>query len=148
MDFKQSKRNKKRETWITIGLLISLFTGINFLISKINHTIDLSENSNYTLSDETKIRLGKMTTQVDIIITIPNNNKQPKIIQKLLHDLDLILNAFKYNNSKQKISVYKVDIDAARNSTKIIQKYNLTERNVILAITPSGQKKFYLGIMI
>ena len=141
MDFKQSKRNKKRETWITIGLLISLFTGINFLISKINHTIDLSENSNYTLSDETKIRLGKMTTPVDIIITIPNNNKQPKIIQKLLHDLDLILNAFKYNKSKQKISVYKVDIDAARNSTKIIQKYNLTERNVILAITPSGQKK-------
>ena len=102
MDFKQSKRNKKRETWITIGLLISLFIGVNFMISKINYTIDLSENLNYTLSDETKIRLGKMTTPVDIIITIPNNNKQPKNIKKLLHDLDLILNAFKYNNSKKK----------------------------------------------
>ena len=146
MDFKQSKRNKKRETWITIGLLISLFIGVNFMISKINYTIDLSENLNYTLSDETKIRLGKMTTPVDIIITIPNNNKQPKIIQKLLHDLDLILNAFKYNNSKKKISVYKVNIDAARNNTKIIQKYNLTERNVILAITPSGKKKDFIQV--
>lgn len=141
MDFKQSKRNKKRDTWVTIVLLFTFFISVNFLISKINHTVDLTEESKYTLSDETKNRLSKMTTPVDIIITIPNNNKQPKIIQKLLHDLGLILNAFKYHNSKQKISVYNIDIDAVRGTTKLIQKHNLTERNVILAITPSGNKK-------
>ena len=48
MDFKQSKRNKKRETWITIGLLISLFIGVNFMISKI-HSLFIASVSFHTL---------------------------------------------------------------------------------------------------
>ena len=82
MDFKQAKRNKKWDSWITIFLLTSLLLCANFFISKINYTIDLSKDKKFSLSPDTVVRLSKISSSIDIIITIPDNNKQPKIIQK------------------------------------------------------------------
>lgn len=141
MDFKQAKRNKKWDSWVTIILLFSFLLCTNFIISKIDYNLDLTNDSKYSISNETISRLNKISTSVDIIITIDDNNNQPKIIQKLLHDLGLILQSFQNNKSKHAIRVHHINIDSALSSSAIIEKYKLTERNEIIAITPSGNKQ-------
>ncbi len=140
MDFKQAKRNKKSDAWLTVLLLITFLLCVNFIISKINYSFDLTRDSKYSISNETINRLNKITTSVDIIITISENNKQPKIIQKLLHDLSLILQSFQNNNSENEIRVHRINVDTALSSSALIEKYKLTERNEIIAVTPSGNK--------
>jgi hypothetical protein len=140
MDFKQAKRNKKWDSWITIFLLTSLLLCANFFISKINYTIDLSKDKKFSLSPDTVVRLSKISSSIDIIITIPDNNKQPKIIQKLLLDLSLILESFQNSNSKFPIRIHRLNIDSALSSSGLIDKYKLTERNEINIFTPTGNK--------
>ena len=94
MDFKQAKRNKRIDIWISVFLLITLFVCINFFISKIKFIVDITNDSRYSLSLETITRLNKLKTPVDVIITIQQNNKLPKIVQKFVHDLNLILDSF------------------------------------------------------
>ena len=81
MDFKQAKRNKKWDSWVTIILLFSFLLCANFIISKIDFNLDLTSDSKYSISNETISRLNKISTSVDIIITIDDNNNQPKIIK-------------------------------------------------------------------
>lgn len=141
MDFKQSKRNKKLDSLLTVILLTTFLLCLNFILSGINYSIDLTNDSKYSLSPETISKLNKITKPVEIIITIPENNKQPKIIQKLLHDLTLILESFQNLRLKNKIRVHKINLDSALSTSALINKYKLTERNQILAITPSGKKR-------
>ena len=95
MDFKQAKRNRKYDTWLMVLLLLSLATGLNFLVSKIDTQLDLSPGSKHTLSRETLALLNQMESPVDIVITIQEDNELPKVIQKLLHDLGLLLEVSK-----------------------------------------------------
>ena len=142
MNFKQAKRNKKIDIWISLPLMFTLLLCVNYVISKIKFAIDFTEDSRFTLSTETINKLSKITSPVDIIITIPDNNNQPKIIQKLLHDLNLILKAFENSASNHPIRVHKINIDTAINNSNVIQKYKITARNQIIAITPSGKKDY------
>jgi ABC-type uncharacterized transport system involved in gliding motility auxiliary subunit len=141
VDFKHAKRNKKLDSLLTVILLTSFLLCLNFILSKINYSIDLTDDSKYTLSPETISKLNKITKPIDIIITIPDNNKQPKIIQKLLHDLTLILQSFQNLRLKNKIRVHRINLDSALSSSALINKYKLTERNQIIAVTPSGKKR-------
>ena len=95
MDFKKSRRNRKLDSWITIVLLSSLALSLNFIISKVNSNIDLTPDKKFILSRETLALLNKMEDSIDIVITIKNNNDLPKIVQKLLSDLDILLQKFK-----------------------------------------------------
>jgi flagellar basal body-associated protein FliL len=61
MDFKQAKRNKKIDIWLSIILLITLFMCVNFIISKLKYSVDITKDSKYSLSPETIGRLNKTT---------------------------------------------------------------------------------------
>ena len=140
MDFKKAKRNKKIDIWITTILLFSALICCNFIISKINYTLDITKDSRFTLSPETLSHLDKITSAVDIIITIPENNKLPKIIQKLLLDLNLVLNSFENASVQYPIRVHHINIDTAIPTSSLINKYKIKERNQIFLVTPSGSK--------
>ncbi len=141
MDFKQAKRNKKIDIWISIILLISLFLCVNFIISKIKFSVDVTKDSRYSLSPETMSRLNKTTSPIDVIITIPESNTLPKIVQKLIYDLNLILNAFENAKTKYPIKIHRLNIDSAIPSSDLIQKYQITERNQVIVMSSSGSKK-------
>ena len=103
MDFTQAKRNKKLDRWVLIILLCSLCLGMNYLVSKLNWKIDLSEKSEYSLSQESLALLNKLHSPVDIIVTIRENSELPKITLRFLHDLNLLLESiifFVFNTSK------------------------------------------------
>ena len=141
MDFKKAKRNKRWDSWITIILLTLLLLCTFFFISKFNYTIDLTKENKYSLSLESISRLNKISSSIDIIITIPENNNQPKIIQKLLFDLGLILESFQNTNSKFPIRIHRINIDTALSSSGLIDKYKLTERNEISIFSHTGNKE-------
>ena len=110
MDFKHSKRNRRLDYFVVVLLLISLTFSLNFLISKIETQIDLSPESRYTLSRESLALLNKMEKPVDIIVTIPENSAMPKIIQRFMHDLELLLDAFSRAKSPHPIRVHRIDV--------------------------------------
>ena len=141
MDFKQAKRNRKYDTWLMVLLLLSLATGLNFLVSKIDTQLDLSPGSKHTLSRETLALLNQMESPVDIVITIQDDNELPKVIQKLLHDLGLLLESFENSASAKKIRVHRVDVNSAKMSSEVIDRYKITEANLIMVASPRGDKK-------
>ncbi|MBT3667005.1 MAG: hypothetical protein HN548_05950 [Opitutae bacterium] len=141
MDFKEAKRNKKIDIWVSIILLISLLLCVNFLISNIKLNLDITKDSRYSLSPETISRLSKIITPVDIVITIPENNELPKIVQKLILDFNLLFTSFENAKSKYPIRIHRINIDTAIPSSELIQRYQITERNQIIIMTPTGAKK-------
>lgn len=141
MDFKKAKRNHKFERWIIVVLLTSLLLGSNFLISKIEFQIDLTSDSKFTISRESFALLNKMENPIDIIITIPEKNQLPKVIHKLLHDLSLILESFEQESKKFPIKIHKVDVHAPLNESSILDKYKISESNLIIVASPNGRKK-------
>ena len=141
MDFKQAKRNRKYDTWLMVLLLLSLATGLNFLVSKIDTQLDLSPGSKHTLSRETLALLNQMESPVDIVITIQDDNELPKVIQKLLHDLGLLLESFENSSSAKKIRVHRVGVNSAKMSSEVIDRYKITEANLIMVASPRGDKK-------
>jgi hypothetical protein len=116
-------------------LLTSLALGINQLASKIDLNIDLTQESRYTLCQETLAWLAKLEKPVDIIITVRETNNQPKIIQRLLLDINLLLDAFERAPSSFPIRIHRVDVNARKAQKTLIEKYNLAEPNLILVAT-------------
>ena len=139
-DFKHAKRNRKWDTSFTILLLTILLLCTNFIISKINYSIDLTNEQKYSLSLETIRRIKKLNERIDIIITIPESNDLPKVIQKLLFDLSLTLESYQ-KLGVNKISIHRINIDSALTSSNLINKYRLIERNEICAYSQSGKKR-------
>ena len=141
MNFKQAKRNRKFDHWIIISLLCSLVLGLNFLVSKVEMQVDLTPDSKYSLSKESLARLDKMQNPIDIVITLKDENRLPKIIQKLLHDLTLLLDSFEYAQSSQPIRVHRVDVDSPKAPFGLLERYKISEPNLIVVATPKGGKK-------
>ena len=82
-----------------------------------------------------------MESPVDIVITIQEDNELPKVIQKLLHDLGLLLESFENSSSAKKIRVHRVDVNSAKMSSEVIDRYKITEANLIMVASPRGDKK-------
>lgn len=141
MDFKQAKRNRKFDHWIIISLLFSLVLGLNFLVSKVEMQVDLTPDSKYSLSKESLALLDKMQNPIDIVISLKDENRLPKIIQKLLHDLNLLLDSFEYAQSSRPIRVYRVDVDSPKAPFGLLERYKISEPNLIVVATPKGGKK-------
>ena len=125
MDFCNAARSRKLHRWTIVILLISLALGLNQLASRIDLNFDLTKEGRYTLSQETLAWLAKLEKPVDIIITIRESNNQPKIIQRLLLDLDLLLDAFERAPSSFPIHIHRVDVNARKAQKTLIEKYNL-----------------------
>ena len=141
MDFKQAKRNRKFDSWLLVLLLFSFAIGLNFLASRIDAQIDVTPDSKHTLSRETLALLNQMESPVDVIITIQDNNALPKVVQKLMLDLNLLLESFGNSASARKINIHRVDVNSATMSSDIINRYKLTEANLIMVASPRGEKK-------
>lgn len=139
MDFKHSKRNRRLDYFVVVLLLISLTFSLNFLISKIETQIDLSPESRYTLSRESLALLNKMEKPVDIIVTIPENSAMPKIIQRFMHDLELLLDAFSRAKSPHPIRVHRIDVKTPKQPNDILSNYKITKANRILAGSPDHE---------
>ena len=135
MDFCNAGRNRRLHRWTVVILLTSLALGFNQLASRIDLKIDLTKEGRYTLSQETLAWLSKLERPADIIITIRESNNQPKIIQRLLLDLDLLLDAFARAPSSFPIRIHRVDVNARKAQKTLIEKYNLAEPNLILVAT-------------
>ena len=141
MDFKKSRRNRKLDSWIIIVLLSSLALSLNFTISKVNSNIDLTPDKKFILSRETLALLNKMEDSIDIVITIKNNNDLPKIVQKLLSDLDILLLKFKQESTKHPINIYRLNLDSPKNITGSLLGYNISNENAITLYSPRGTQK-------
>ena len=141
MDFKKSRRNRKLDSWITIVLLSSLALSLNFIISKVNSNIDLTPDKKFILSRETLALLNKMEDSIDIVITIKNNNDLPKIVQKMLSDLDILLLKFKQESTKHPINIYRLNLDSPKKITGSLLGYNISNENAITLYSPRGTQK-------
>ena len=141
MDFKQAKRNRRVDRWIVILLLTTLALGLNYLASSLHHRVDLSPEKKFSLSRESLALLNKMEDSVDLIITIRNDNHLPKVIQKLLLDLDLLLQTFEQQATKHQIRVHKVNLDSPKIKLELIEKYKVVEPNTISLYSSNGFKK-------
>ena len=84
--------------------------------------------------------LNQMESPVDIVITIQEDNELPKVIQKLLHDLGLLLESFENSASSKKIRVHRVGVNSTKMSSGVINRYKITEANLIMVASPKRQK--------
>ena len=141
MDFKHAKRNRRFDHWIMISLLSSLVLGLNFLSSKVEYQVDLTPDSKFSLSKESLARLDKMIMPIDIIITLRDQNKLPKVVQKLVHDLKLLLDSFENAETAQPVRIYRVNVDSPNAPQELLEKYKISEPNLIIIATPDGRKK-------
>ena len=141
MDFTRAKKNKKIDIWISILLSIILYFGINFFLAKLDFNIDITPDSKHTLSPETTTRLNKIVSPVNIFITISKNTNQPKIIQKLLHDFEIIAQSFDDLNLKHDIKVHRVNLDRLRKTSDFLLTHKISERNSIIVSSPNGNKR-------
>jgi len=138
MDFKHAKRNRRLDLWIVVALIFSLSIGLNFLISGIDTQIDLTADKKYSLSRESLALLNKMDQPVDIIITLPENASMPKIIQRFMHDIELLLDAFERADSPYPIRVHRMDVHAPLSKNNILDQYKVTQPNLVLAASPQN----------
>ena len=139
MDFRDAKRNRRFHAYTLVILLISLFLGFNYLASKMDAGIDLTRNRNFTLSRETMAWLQKVDRPTDIIITIRQSNELPKIVQKMMLDLKILLNAFENADSAYPIKIHNVNIDSLKRDQELIEIYQLDEPNQIIIASHSGE---------
>jgi len=139
MDFCNARRSRRLHRWTIVMLLTSLALGLNQLASRVDLNIDLTKDNKYSLSQETLAWLGKLEKPADIIITIRESNNQPKIIQRLLLDLDLLLDAYERAPSSFPIRIHRVDVNARKAQKTLIEKYNLSEPNLILVATQGDE---------
>ena len=147
MDFQQAKRNRKFDHWIIISLLCSLALGLNFLVSKVEMQVDLTPDSKYSLSKESLALLDKMQNPIDIVITLKDENRLPKIVQKLLHDLNLLLDSFEYAQSARPIRVYRVDVDSPKAPFSLLENIRFPNPISLLSQLLKVGKRPFSGMM-
>ena len=141
MDFRNSTRNKKIEHWVIVVLISSLCLGLNFFVSKSNLQVDLSSETKYSLSQESIALLNKLQEPVEIIVTIKEKNNLPKITQKFLQDIKLLLGALENAPTSKQIRTTYLDIDSPRNLPDYLSEFQLNESNVIVVASKGGGQK-------
>lgn len=133
MDFKHAKRNRKLDRWVVISLLFTFSMGLNFLISQVTTQIDLSPDKKFSLSRESLALLNRMEQPVDIVITLTENSGMPKIIQRFMHDLELLLDALERADTPHPIKIHRLDVFAPRKKDDVLDQYKITQPNLLIA---------------
>ena len=141
MDFRNSSRNKKLEQWIVVILISSLCLGLNFFVSKINWQIDLTSEKKYSLSKESIALLDKLVEPVEIIVTIKEDSNLPKITQKFLNDVKLLLGAFENAPTSKQIRTTFLDVESPKPPPSHLRDYKLNEPNLIIVASKEGGQK-------
>jgi len=141
MNFRYSKQNKKLDRWVVYLLVLTLFFLASFLISTVRYQFNFS-NRSHTLSNESLVHLNKIDTPIDIIITFGNDSDYPKIIQKFLTDLDLLLDQLTRFSPAQKIRVFRINFDSIQHrQAEILDRYNINERNLVIIASATKGKE-------
>ena len=141
MDFRHSTRNNRLEHWIIVILISSLCLGLNFFISKVNWQFDLSKETKYSLSKESIALLNKLEEPVEIIVTIKQENDLPKITQKFINDVKLLLSAFENAPTSKQIRTTYLDVESPKPPPSYLNDYQLNEPNLIIVASKKGGQK-------
>ena len=139
-DFKQAKRNRKFDRWIVVSLLISLFLGLNYVIAGFKLQFDLTPKAEFSLSKQSIAQLETINFPIDIIVTLENQSKLPKIIQQFSNDLKYTLEAFERSYNKS-IKVTYADINSPKKDNDILDFYKITQPNLVIVATRKLGKK-------
>ena len=115
--------------------------GLNFFVSKLTWQIDLSKETKYSLSRESLALLNNLEEPVEIIVTIKEKNNLPKITQKFLQDLKLLLGALENAATSKQIRTTYLDVDSPRNLPDYLSAFQLNEPNLIVVASPKGGQK-------
>ena len=138
MDFKHAKRNRRLDIWAVVTLLVTLSLGLNFLVSQIDNQIDLTPGKKMSLSRESLALLNQMEQKVDLVITIPEDSGMPKIMQRFMHDLELLTDALERADTPFPIRVHRINVYAPKKKNDILNKYKISEPNLFVAASPQN----------
>jgi hypothetical protein len=138
MDFKHAKRNRRLDIWAVVTLLVTFSLGLNFLVSQIDHQIDLTPGKKMSLSRESLALLNQMEQDVDLVITIPEDSGMPKIMQRFMHDLELLTDALERADTPFPIRVHRINVYAPKKKNDILNKYKISEPNLFIAASPQN----------
>ena len=118
-------------TLILIAIVVAIYIGINILLDKvILPEVDCTENKMYSISQETKDKIGDIDKEINIQII--NFSSYQSVI-------DFIEKYIEVNNN---IKIEKIDNLSAR--TDLMQKYSLDETGNLIIIK-SGDNETTLG---
>ncbi|MFP6901109.1 MAG: Gldg family protein, partial [Opitutales bacterium] len=114
--------------------MVSLALGVNFLATLFFSWTDLAEPSRYSLSAETRKVLEKLEAPIDIIVTITENEDNPRLLKRFLHDLKFLLSSIEVESRFGKqVRIHYVNVFKHQDENKeIIKDYELKENNQVL----------------
>ena len=82
--------------------------------------------------------LNQMEQEVDLIITIPENTQMPKIMQRFMHDLELLTDSLVRAETPFPIRVHRIDIYSPKKDDDILNRYKIIEPNLLIAASPQN----------
>ncbi len=114
-------------TILLVAIIIAIYLGVTMLLDKVTlPEIDLTSEKIYSLSDETKSKVGALDK--DVTITLINYKDNADLIKK-------------YEGLNKKIKI--VEIDDLTSRSDLMSKYSLSEDSSLI-IVDSGEKETIL----
>lgn len=114
-------------TILLVAIIIAIYLGVTMLLDKVTlPEIDLTSEKIYSLSDETKSKVGALDKDVTItLINYKDNSTVTDLIEK-------------YKGLNKKIEIVEIDDLASR--TDLMNKYSLSATDSLIVIA-SGEKE-------
>ena len=133
-NFRRLRSSHRLHLLIQALLMVSLALGVNFLATLFFFRTDLAEPSRYSLSSETRKVLEKLEAPIDIVVTITENEENPRLLKRFLHDLKFLLSSIEVESRfGEQVRVHYVNVfKHHENNKEIIKKYELKENNQVL----------------
>lgn len=129
--------NRISQTLLGLALLL----GLNILAKHVFIRHDLTKNSRYTLSAETKACIRAIDQPIDIILTIPEHPEQPELqeIQLYLSTLLREYAMFSQQNGQSQLTVEHLDYYRQTNRALAIKQIRSIEANTV-ALLAQGER--------
>lgn len=119
---------KGTTTLLLIAIIFAVYIGVTILLDKVElPQIDTTENKIYSLSDETKEKIGKIDKDITItLINYGDNSEKKEIVDR-------------YKQISDKIKVENISDVTSR--ADLMQKYSLTNSQETLILVSCGEKE-------
>ena len=134
-DFKSVRKIKSVKHILNAVLSLILLVAINTFSAQYYMRIDLSEDSRYSLSAESKAHLRTLDKETTIRVLFPRDSNQPELEQIHLH-IGHLLRSYEAAGTRDGERMLKVEyIDPFRQRSKaqaIYNKYKISDENILL----------------
>lgn len=134
-DFRSIRKINGFKHILNALLSITLLLAINAFSAQYFLRIDLTENSRYSLSAETKAHLRTLDRETKIIVLFPKDSNQPELEQIHSH-IGHLLRSYEAAGVRKGERFLKVEyIDPFRQRTKaqaLFNRYKISEENILL----------------